>query len=1059
MMRHGGRLTIHYPPLSLGASLRVTMLALIVILAARSAPADSPTPLVDELIRHSANGVVMPNEPLPNDLIVKCVKATHWKVGNEYRLLAEGDVALAIGSYGFKARRVMIHIIPTPGPGPVNHQLAIYLDQVTELGGHGPISADAPRLLVTAVISGGVKFDAAGVSNTAPAPGSDPGSDPASDDLVAAADQRIARYFDNVARNTVALKDTSPLFSKEVLARSQAPAPGIPALETRNPTASTAALRLKPETPSPAPGIPPTPETRNSQPKTPSATPTAGQPIKITPAAASALHRVYFSAGKIVVQDGKDEGYILLVGNVQVMYHEPDTGRSVTLQSDRAVIFTAPGILNAGNRELDAQTVRGVYLEDNVIATDGSYTMRGPRVFYDLIHQRAVVLEAVFYTWDIKQQIPIYVRARKLMQMSDAEWRSSNARLSTSEFFEPQFSLGMNKLTVTKEQRAEGDSPAYRYVGQGATINLGPLPVFYWPGFSGDITQSPLKKMDVNYNTRNGMIVKSRWDAFALANTQSPDGVEATLLVDAYTNRAGATGLELNYDVPKAFGRLDSYLMYDVGEDEPGGRESVEPEDNFRGMAHWQHRHYLPAGWEASLELGYLSDPTFLEEYFAEHAYTDKPWETSIYLKKQQDDWAFTFLTKYDLLDFAPQLTQLQTPGYTVDKLPELAYYRVGTPLLGDKLTWFSENRASALRMNFPTQTPRQLGFSAAESLALFGMANTARFDDALQAGGLDDNTVIRLDSRQELDLPLKLGPIDIVPYLAGRVTTYDHDFSAYNSGRDDDNHRLWGQSGIKLHTAFSNTFDNAESELLDIHRLRHIIEPSANLSYAAATINQTDLPVYDYNVESLAEGTQVRLGLRNTLQTQRGGPDHWQSVDVFRLDTDFILDEGHSQSNNPLARFFDYRPEYSLTGDHFFTEAAWQVTDALATVANMNYSLERDRIERWNLGIIFDHNPRLTSWAQLRNIEAIDSLIFQYGFDYLLSPKYHLSFSQAIDITRGRSREVAVVVTRRMPRMLLLVAFSFDPIDDSTSAGIALAPEGFAGKGNVGRNPFLFPQ
>ncbi|MFA7238449.1 MAG: hypothetical protein WC058_16460, partial [Phycisphaeraceae bacterium] len=128
-------------------------------------------------------------------------------------------------------------------------------------------------------------------------------------------------------------------------------------------------------------------------------------------------------------------------------------------------------------------------------------------------------------------------------------------------------------------------------------------------------------------------------------------------------------------------------------------------------------------------------------------------------------------------------------------------------------------------------------------------------------------------------------------------------------------------------------------------------------------------------------------------------------------------------------------------------------------TVANMNYSFERDRIEQWNLGITFDHNPRLTSFAQLRNIEALDSLIFQYGFDYLLSPKYHLSFSQAIDLTRSRSREVSVVVTRRLPRMLLIVAFSLDPIDDSTSAGIALAPEGFAGKGNVGRNPFLFQQ
>jgi hypothetical protein len=41
-----------------------------------------------------------------------------------------------------------------------------------------------------------------------------------------------------------------------------------------------------------------------------------------------------------------------------------------------------------------------VYLEDNVIATDGVYTVRSPRVYYDLARNKAVLLDAVFFTWE-----------------------------------------------------------------------------------------------------------------------------------------------------------------------------------------------------------------------------------------------------------------------------------------------------------------------------------------------------------------------------------------------------------------------------------------------------------------------------------------------------------------------------------------------------------------------------------------------------------------------------------------------------------------------------------
>src|SRR5690606_10498775 len=98
---------------------------------------------------------------------------------------------------------------------------------------------------------------------------------------------------------------------------------------------------------------------------------------------------------------------------------------------------------------------------------------------------------------------------------------------------------------------------------------------------------------------------------------------------------------------------------------------------------------YLRDNWELSLQLGYVSDPTFLEEFFRSEADAGKPYETSFYLKKQQEETAFTLLAQYDLNDFTPQLTTLQAPGYTVDKSPELAWRQLGTAIFGNRLTYF----------------------------------------------------------------------------------------------------------------------------------------------------------------------------------------------------------------------------------------------------------------------------------------------------------------------------------------------------------------------------------
>jgi hypothetical protein len=999
---------------------------------------------IAEMARRSATGVVLPNAPIEADLDLKAGRTTAWKTDKGHMMLLEGDVRVAVGTYAFGADRAVVMISPFPSPGPTAHQLSIYLDKVTEVGGYGPIRQEAPRLLVTSVITGRVKL----ATNLMQRQSAD------ANPLVVDAQQRFNRHFDAIAQNTVPLANAAPLFSDSTFAQREQQREQLAAVPT--PVPKAVYQDLPPElatqpAPGPGPGTPGTPGGPTSTPGS-------------DPALSAAM--VDFHAGRVVFQKGEGEGYVLLTHKIQVMYVDPATDRRVSLTADRGVIFTAPDLAVEGvGGSTSAQSVRGIYLEDDVIITDGQYTLRGPRVFYDVQNEKAVVLDAVFYTWDVERQLPLYVRAQQLRQHSPSTWSATDARLTTSEFGEPHFAIGVKSLRVQQSVTADGQR-TYTTQARDITLEAASLPVFYWPSVTGDGANVPLRSAKFGYGSRRGAVAETSWDLFALMNTAAPKGVNAQLLVDGYTDRGPGVGVESDYDVPSAFGEFNAYYLYDTGEDEPGGRLETDPDTEHRGRVLWRHRHELGDGWEATAELAWLSDPNFLEEFFREDAYDDKQYESLIYLKQQRDDWAFTFLTKYDLLDFIPQLDTLQTVGnilepgdpavgYTVDKLPELAYLRVGTSLWDDRLTWFSENRFSIMQANLPRDTPRDRGFTAAESVALFGIANGTGFNDALETAGIDDDTKYRFDTRQEIDAPLQLGRINVVPYAVGRFTGYDDGFEAWHG--ESENLRLWGAVGMRASTSFSRNFEGVEDRLLDLHRMRHIVEPYVDVLYAHTNVQQEDLPVYDYDVESLAEGAMFNIGVRNTFQTQRGGPGQWRNVDWIALDTRFVFDESDEIEESPIARFFPYRPELSLQGDHIEHTTAVQLTDTLAVVQDINYSFEHDELSYFNIGATIDHSPRFSTFVFYRDLNVLNSQIIDAGIEYLLTPKYHTAFSQSYDLGEGELRDTVVTVTRRLPRWLVIVSFAYDQIEDVTSVGVALAPEGFPGRGSLARNPFLF--
>lgn len=996
-------------------------------------PGQSGRDLQKMIQNDAGNGPALPNYPLETNLNLKATTVSKWKTNSTLHLFLNDQVNISIGSYTFDAEQAVVLITPRQLIGRSAHQVEVYLHNADSSSGSSSIQQQAKRLLVTALIVGNVNLTADQLQD----------NNQSQNPLVQSALKRIEKHHQSLQQRIVQIDSPQPLYTPETLAKR----------DKYNKTTQGSPTNIPKElikeiddnvTGKAAPNFPL--NTDESQKPSPSAL-------------------VDFNAASIVYQAGEEEDAVLLTGGIQLMYIDAQKDRRVTLTADRAVIFLPPNTLKQGVKQTQAVSVTGIYLEDNVVMTNGDYTLRGPRIYYDLANNKALVLQAVFYTWDPNHKIPIYVRAQQLRQESDSEFSAKGAQLTTSEFHEPHFAIGVSEVTI-KRERQPGKPDQYVYDAKNVGLQANGQSLFYWPSMKGDTTQVPLRSLKAGYSKRYGGILETRFDLFTLANADKKEGVDGELLFDTYTKRGVGIGIELDYDVPQAFGDIEAYFLYDQGKDEPGGRQPLDPETENRGRVHIQHRHYLPDDWELSLQLAWLSDPTFLEEFYRRETNAAQEYETSIYLKKQNEDEAFTFYARQDLIDFIPQNTTRQSSGNgilsnganigtTTQKLPEIEYYRIATPFWDNRLTWYSENRASAMRLDFPRTNAAELGFSPAESIALFGIASGTNFDTALRGAGLDQETRYRLDSRQEIQAPLKMGTIDVVPFVAMRATVYDDDFGAYAGEMD--NQRFWGAAGVRFHTQFSRTYNDFDNRLFDLNRIRHIIEPHVSLMYAETDIDQETLPVYDYDVESIAAGYITRFGVRQTFQTQRGTGNRLRSVDFLTIDTDFVISDDATVQESAIARYVDYRPEFSLYGDHFFSQVAWQVSDSLSVVSNFNHSFETEKLERWNTGFTLQHNPRLSSFIQVRSVRVVEYRVVRYGVDYLLTPKYHAELSQSVDLKRSRSRDLTLTLTRRMPKWLLFLVFNHDSIDNDTSVGIALSPEGFSGRGSVKRNPFAF--
>ena len=685
-------------------------------------------------------------------------------------------------------------------------------------------------------------------------------------------------------------------------------------------------------------------------------------------------------------------------------------------------------MLSAGLTETE---VESAYLEGDIVMSQGPNMVRASRVYYNFLHDRATILGAIIRTSLIDRGIPLYMRADEIRQLSRSHYTASDARLTTSEFYTPHYHVGaarveLSNLTPADSPNRQGGLKAGSFRIRHATLNIGGVPIGYWPFIQGtvDSSETAIKSVRTGYSDDFGIEFETDWQLFSLLGYETPDGVDATLSLDYFSARGPGIGADARYRRDQYFGDFRSYILTDSDEDYLGReRESISRKD-LRGRVLLRHRQYLRDDWQLSLELSYISDKGFLEEYFESEFDHDKEQETLLHLKKQHDHWAFVATVQGRPMDFTTQ----------TERLPELGYYIIGEPTPGGGV-WYSENRAGFVRFRPAEPTFREL------------------LREGRTAGS---GSVGRIDSRQEISLPIDVGPLRLVPFFVARGTVWD------DSPTQGGVARIFGTYGIRGSMYLSRTYPAATSSLFDLDGVRHIIKPDVTAWISHTNRDGHELFPFDGMVEQIDEVDGVAFGLRQRWQTKRGTGDTRRTVDFLTFDTELGLFSGASGDDVTNGFVSGSRPEVSSTRNSLNSSLIWRLNDRTALLSEVNYDVNDGEIDLLNLSLAVERSPRLSYVVGYRFIEESNSNLLGFDMNYRMTEKHTLALRELFDLARGETLDFTVALIRKYPRWFTALSFALDEAEDDLGVSVSIWPEGlpraalgskrFTGVSNISR-------
>ncbi len=752
----------------------------------------------------------------------------------------------------------------------------------------------------------------------------------------------------------------------------------------------------------------------------------------------------------------------------------------IVIETDRLVLW-GPNLKTLSSSGSEAEggpdVPIEVYMEGNIVFRQGDRLIYADRMYYNATSEYGVVLDAEVFTPVPDYQGMVRLKADVLQQLNRQYFQAYGAAITTSQMGVPTYWLQsekiefrdsaqpiLNPVTGYLEMDPRTNEAAVNHdmlaTSRNNFLYIGGLPVFYWPTMATNLRKPSyyLERFSIKSDSVLGTQVLGDWDLFQLLRVKSPPADTDWLLGTDYLSKRGfGLGTTFEYHQNSFLGHpgpvngfLDVWGIRDTGLDNLGlNRRTVTPDSEWRGRAYWRHRQDLPDGWQFTGQLGYISDRNFLEQFYEREWDEWKDRVTSLELKKSWDGQSLRVLGQVRLNDSVSQ----------TEWFPRFDHFLIGRSFLQDRLTWYAHSQASYAR--FQTLEPP----TDPEDATGWAYLPWERPGDTIEGG--------RFATRQEVDLPVQLGPIKVVPYLAGELAHWQATLN-----NDSGVSRAVGQIGMRTSLPFWRSDPTVQNLLFNLNGLAHKITLTADMFWSDASENITEFPLYDpldddsqehfrrymgvipweYDprnfafrsgiqrwiasptLETVDDLTVARLGIHQRWQTKRGLPGHQRVIDWIVLDVDGTVFPYADRDN-----FGEYLGQLEY-------DFRWHVGDRVTILSDGYADVFPGGFQSFSLGSAISRPQRGQLYGGIIAMDGpVDSTLLVGSIDYRLSQKWIAEVSATYDLGPTGNVGERFGFTRVGESALIRVSVYADHGRNNVGASFTIEPR-FLPSGKLGR-------
>ena len=546
---------------------------------------------------------------------------------------------------------------------------------------------------------------------------------------------------------------------------------------------------------------------------------------------------------------------------------------------------------------------------------------------------------------------PYYGKGEQVTKVDANHIHMKNGYITTCDHDQPHFFMRSRTLDIY---------PKDKLVARGVCMKVGGVPLLYLPKMTQDLTgKKPIFTFTPGYT--------KEWGMFLLTSMRYElnDNLKGILHLDAREKKDIASGVDLAYKTPRT--GSGSVRLYYMNERNITSKHFFQPRpsptiERERFKAEWRHKWDIDQKTNVILQYYKLSDDTFLKEYFRREFDKDGSPGTFFIFTRNLSNGAINFRTDKRVNRF----------GAGVERLPELRYDLSNLAI--PKTGLFFRNTSIYSNLSSKQASPTEVRLET-----------------------------MRMDTDSELSYPMKVGIIEMKPFVGGEHTYYSKTKDPEDYGAI----RGIFRTGASLSTKFYKVFDvEMEKWGLNIHRLRHIVTPSTSYSYnSTPTFTSNDLDSFD-TIDSRDIGHSINFSLENKLQTKRNN----NVVELLRavIGTDFALKENPGKGGfNIIKTNIDFRPVDRVT---FYFDSTYDTREEYLTTANFD--------------IYINAGPKWTAGIGKRWNRAVDDQVTA-ELSYKINPKWAIRTYNRFDLKNGIHKEQEISIRRDLHEWTMDINFN----------------------------------